>query len=229
MTRSYSLACLAFVAAFILPVSTTLAQFKFPTEEVPKTEPEYIAKAKTAALPSVANNATITMPQADGSTKIVQKGTNGFTCFILSDGSPECDDQNAVEWGQALDEKKPLPNKVGLIYMLAGDTGTSNHDSSHRTLSVKSSPGFYTCDDRRRRHCARDAEELPERSGCQRSDAALRHVPWQAQPAPDDPGTHGAGPGDRDDHPISAALTFPPCLRPVARRGFPLLIVHYGC
>jgi hypothetical protein len=112
-----------------------LAQFKFPGEEVPKTEAEYIVKARTAAPPSIANNATITMPQADGSTKVVHKGTNGFTCFILSDGAPECDDQNAMEWGQALDEKKPLPNKIGLIYMLAGDNGTSNHDSSHRDKS----------------------------------------------------------------------------------------------
>ena len=129
MTRSYSLACLSLIAASVIPLSTTLAR---PTEEVPKTEPEYIAKAKTAAPPSVANNATITMPQADGSTKIVQKGSNGFTCFVGDDGTPECDDENAMEWRKAMGAKQTPPPKVGFIFMLAGDTGTSNHDVSQR-------------------------------------------------------------------------------------------------
>jgi hypothetical protein len=107
--------------------SHSAGQFKFPTAEVPKTEPEYIAKAKSAAPPNVANNATITMPGMTG--KVVQKGTNGYTCFIGDDGTPKCDDQNAIEWRNALGAKQPLPDKVGFIYMLAGDTGTSNHDA----------------------------------------------------------------------------------------------------
>jgi hypothetical protein len=43
-----------------------------------------------------------TMPQPDGSSKAVQTGSNGFTCFIGNDGTPECDDQNAMEWRKAL-------------------------------------------------------------------------------------------------------------------------------
>jgi hypothetical protein len=121
---------LAFVAASVIPATMALAQF--PTEEVPKTEPEYIAKVRTAAPASVVSNATITMPQADGSSKTLQTGTNGFTCFIGDDGTPECDDQNAMEWRKALGAKQTPPNKIGFIYMLAGDTGTSNHDSSQR-------------------------------------------------------------------------------------------------
>jgi hypothetical protein len=129
MTRNYTLACLSFVTASVIPISIALAR---PTDEVPKTEPEYIAKVKTAAPPSLVNNATITMPQADGSTKVVQKGSNGFTCFIGEDGTPECDDENATEWRKAMRAKQTPHAKVGFIFMLAGDTGTSNHDSSQR-------------------------------------------------------------------------------------------------
>jgi hypothetical protein len=104
----------------------------FPTDEIPKTEPEYIAKVRTAAPASVVNNAAIIMLQPDGSSKKIQAGSNGFTCFIGPDGTPECDDQNAMEWRTALQAKQAPPNKIGFIFMLAGDTGTSNHDSAER-------------------------------------------------------------------------------------------------
>jgi hypothetical protein len=138
MKRLYALASVACVASAI-SVTSAWAQFKFPTEDVPKTEAEYIAKAKTAAPPAVVNNATITMPQADGSSKVVQKGTNGFTCFIGDDGTPECDDQNAMEWRAALRAKQTPPNKIGFIFMLAGDTGTSGPSL---TLGTRPRPLF---------------------------------------------------------------------------------------
>ena len=131
MNRHHALASLAFVAASA--ISTNAASAQFPTEDIPKTEPDYIAKVKTAAPAPVVNNATITMPQADGSSKTLQTGSNGYTCFISEDGVPECDDQNATEWRKALGAKQTPPNKIGFIYMLAGDTGTSNHDSSQRS------------------------------------------------------------------------------------------------
>src|SRR5262249_23016131 len=94
-----------------------------PTNEVPTTEPEYIAKAKTAAPPQIVTKSTITMKQPDGSTKTLQTGTNGFTCYVSPDGTPVCADQNALEWAKAGTNK---PNKVGFMYMLAGDTGANN-------------------------------------------------------------------------------------------------------
>ena len=124
----YALASIGFCAASALITSASA----LPNEEVPKTEPEYITKVKTAAPASVVNNATITMPQPDGSSKTIQTGSNGFTCFIASDGTPECDDQNAMEWRKALQAKQAPPNKIGFIFMLAGDTGTSNHDFAER-------------------------------------------------------------------------------------------------
>ena len=131
LMRTRTLAFLVFVAAS-MPPNISASAASFPTEEIPKTEPEYIAKVKTAAPASVVNNATITMAQADGSSKVLHKGSNGFTCFVGADGTPECDDENAMEWRRALTAKQTPPNKIGFIYMLAGDTGTSNHDSSQR-------------------------------------------------------------------------------------------------
>jgi hypothetical protein len=130
MNRLYALASVGFCVASA--ALTTTSASALPTEEIPKTVPEYIAKVKTAAPASVVNNATITMPQPDGSSKTVQTGSNGFTCFIGNDGTPECDDQNAMEWRKALMAKQTPPNKIGFIFMLDGDTGTSNHDSAER-------------------------------------------------------------------------------------------------
>jgi hypothetical protein len=130
MNRLYALASVGFCVASA--ALTTTSASALPTEEIPKTEPEYIAKVKTAAPASVVNNSTITMPQPDGSSKAVQTGSNGFTCFIGNDGTPECDDENAMEWRKALQAKQAPPNKIGFIFMLDGDTGTSNHDSAER-------------------------------------------------------------------------------------------------
>ena len=100
----------------------------FPTSEVPKSEPEYIAKTKTAAPASIVNEATIVMMQEKGDPKILQAGSNGFTCLVNPDGTPLCADANAMEWSKAVGGKTAPPDKTGFIYMMAGDVGTSNHD-----------------------------------------------------------------------------------------------------
>ncbi len=74
MNRFYALASVGFCAASAALITSASA---LPNEEIPKTEPEYIAKVKTAAPASVVNNATITMQQPDGSTKTIQAGSNG--------------------------------------------------------------------------------------------------------------------------------------------------------
>jgi hypothetical protein len=37
-----------------------------------------------------------------------------------------------MEWRKALQANQAPPNKIGFIFMLAGDTGTSNHDFTER-------------------------------------------------------------------------------------------------
>lgn len=106
----------------------TSAAAQFPTPGVPKSEPEYLAKVKTAAPASVVDKATIVMMQEKGEPKTLQTGSNGFTCLLDSEGTPLCADANAMEWRKAVGAKATPPNKTGFIYMMAGDVGTSNHD-----------------------------------------------------------------------------------------------------
>lgn len=115
----FSIATAAFVTA---------ASAQYPTTEVPTSEPEYIAKAKTAAPESIVNEATIVMMQEKGDAKTLQTGSNGFTCLVTPDGTPACADANGMEWMKAIRAKATPPDKTGFIYMMAGDTGTSNHD-----------------------------------------------------------------------------------------------------
>jgi hypothetical protein len=107
------------------------AALAFPTEEVPTSEPAYLAKVKTAAPENIVAKASIVMMQ-DGKPRSLQTGTNGFTCLIDPGGTPLCADENAMAWQKAVASKSDPPNKIGFIYMLAGDTGTSNHDPYQR-------------------------------------------------------------------------------------------------
>src|SRR5215469_9873081 len=114
---------------------TAGASYAFPTTEVPTSEPAYLAKVKTAAPEQIVAKANIVMKQADGSMKTLQSGNNGYTCMINGSGKPLCADDNGLAWMKALVAKQDPPNKVGFIYMLAGDTGTNNadaHDESHQ-------------------------------------------------------------------------------------------------
>ena len=56
MNRLYALASVGFCVASA--ALTTTSASALPTEEIPKAEPAYIAKVKTAAPASVVNNAT---------------------------------------------------------------------------------------------------------------------------------------------------------------------------
>jgi hypothetical protein len=116
-------------AALLIGGGAALADF--PTAEVPTSEPAYIAKVKTAAPDQIVSKASIVMMQ-DGKPRMLQTGSNGYTCLIAPDGTPLCADENGMEWVKAVGAKADPPNKVGFIYMLAGDTGTSNHDPHQR-------------------------------------------------------------------------------------------------
>ena len=86
----------------------------------------YIAKTMTAAPEAVAKGATVIAMEKDGSMRTLQKGTNEWTCMIMPDGVPMCTDPGGMAWVHALMQKTAPPDKVGFMYMLAGDNGTSN-------------------------------------------------------------------------------------------------------
>ena len=79
----------------------------------------------------IVNKASISMMQ-EGKPRELQAGSNGFTCLISPDGTPLCADQNALEWMKAVRERTNPPDRIGFIYMLAGDTGTTNHHPHQR-------------------------------------------------------------------------------------------------
>ena len=117
--------------SIIALVISSSAAFAFPTDEVPTDGVAFLAKVKTAAPEQIVAKATIVMMK-DGKPTNLQTGTNGYTCTIDPTGTPLCADENAMEWRNAVAAKAPPPNKVGFIYMLAGDNGTSNHDAYAR-------------------------------------------------------------------------------------------------
>ena len=86
---------------------------------------DYIAKAMTAAPEAVAKGATISAMEG-GSMRVLQKGSNEWTCMIMPDGVPMCTDPAGMDWVHALVTKAAPPDKIGFMYMLAGDNGVSN-------------------------------------------------------------------------------------------------------
>ena len=91
------------------------------------TDKELLAKLREAAPPHVLAGATVLNMDASGEMKVIQKGTNGWTCMDPG-GAPMCGDEGAMEWAKAWQAKGPAPQKLGFIYMLRGDNGASNTD-----------------------------------------------------------------------------------------------------
>ncbi len=92
-----------------------------------------ISSAMQAASPSVAKNATVVVPEANGKMRTVHQGTNAFTCMpdnpTTPGPDPMCLDKAALEWANAwMSKKPPQQGKVGFMYMLAGGTDASNTD-----------------------------------------------------------------------------------------------------
>jgi hypothetical protein len=186
MDCQHTLTCLVFsiaTAAFVTSASA------FPTAEVPKSEPEYIAKTKTAAPESIVNEATIIMRQEGGDAKTLQTGSNGFTCLVDPEGTPFCADANGMEWMKAIGEKADPPNKTGFIYMMAGDVGTSNHDP-YATDKEPLGSDWAACHDGWHGG-AGDGQHVSEHHG-PRPVAGLRHVSRHAIRASDAPGAYRA-------------------------------------
>ncbi|MBP1887409.1 hypothetical protein [Sinorhizobium mexicanum] len=98
------------------------------TAEVPKGDPEFIAKAMSAAPADIGMNATIIRIGEGFKVTPIRTGTNMWTCAVDMSGEPWCADAVGLEWFRAISTQAEPPDKTGFIYMFAGDLGTSNHD-----------------------------------------------------------------------------------------------------
>jgi hypothetical protein len=108
-------------AVFVAAISVVAAQPAMVTDQA------LMDELKDAAPAAVLENATILNMGADGQMKAIQAGTNGWTCMDPGK-APMCADEAATEWAKAWKSKGPAPQKLGFIYMLRGDNGTSNTD-----------------------------------------------------------------------------------------------------
>jgi hypothetical protein len=101
-------------------------------QQRPMSDQEMIASAMQAAPRPVAEAATVVAMGADGAMRTLRPGTNGWTCMAdnpISPGTdPMCLDANAMEWAHAWLGRKPPPDKVGFVFMLAGGSDASNTD-----------------------------------------------------------------------------------------------------
>ena len=90
-------------------------------------ESEYIVQALSAAPDAVAKGAAVIRLEEDGSKHQLRAGVNEFTCMMFGEDKI-CADRNSMEFIDAMNKQVPPPNKIGISYMLAGDTGRSNTD-----------------------------------------------------------------------------------------------------
>ncbi|MBS0268480.1 MAG: hypothetical protein JSS54_05815 [Proteobacteria bacterium] len=98
---------------------------------VMRSDEELIKALKTAAPAAIVEHATIMNMANDGTMKVIQKGTNGWTCMdpgSHGNGEPMCADEAAMTWADAWQNKKPPTATIGFMYMLNGDSGVSNTD-----------------------------------------------------------------------------------------------------
>lgn len=111
----------------------TLAQAGAPKGEKPDADKSaLISEALSAAPPTIAQSVTI--KDWDGST--LRAGKDDFTCFpthpdkrAKGEKEPMCLDKAWLAWGDAWMNKKPFKaERVGVAYMMAGDSGASNTD-----------------------------------------------------------------------------------------------------
>jgi hypothetical protein len=128
--RGSNVALVSLLAGFLLPLAATLGA------DAPKkgsADAKLIRSAMSAAPAKVARDATIMLMNADGTSRILRAGKNGFTCMpdnpTTPGPDPMCMDKNSMEFISAFSAHKPPPaGKVGLMYMLAGGTDASNTD-----------------------------------------------------------------------------------------------------
>jgi hypothetical protein len=98
-----------------------------------------IARALSAAPPSIAAGAAVVSMDDKGQIKELRHGENGWTCIphdpATPMGHPLCLDKNGLDWFEAaMAGRAPDPDKIGYSYMLKGGTVWSNTDFSATKL-----------------------------------------------------------------------------------------------
>lgn len=107
-----------------LPVTLTAQEVEFASPEVAA----MVEDALSATIPEIAEGATV----VDWENNVLKTGDNGWTCFptpAAFEKAPMCLDEPWLAWADAWMNEGPVNlTRVGVGYMLAGDSGASNSD-----------------------------------------------------------------------------------------------------
>jgi hypothetical protein len=125
--------CLMFSALFSAGQEKTTTM-KDHMKKAEMSDSQYTAAALSAAPKSIAKDATVVRMDADGKTRTLKEGRNGFTCMVIGTDKM-CNDANSMEFFGAMMKGETPTDKLGVSYMLAGDDGASNTDpkATHKT------------------------------------------------------------------------------------------------
>lgn len=144
-----AIAPLAAALAIACAQTSIAAEMAMPGMEMSPAAPsaadkKMIKSAMSAAPKKVSREATIIAMDANGKTRTLREGSNGFTCMPDNPATPGpdpmCMDKAAWEWGLAwINHKQPPAGKMGFMYMLSGGTDGSNTDP----YATKPSPGNH--------------------------------------------------------------------------------------
>jgi hypothetical protein len=98
-----------------------------------------IARALAAGPSGVVKDARIVDTDAQGKTRVLREGNNGFTCMpgnpkVVGE-PPMCVDAASLQWFADFKAHKPKPTNTapGITYMLAGATQRSDSDPHDQT------------------------------------------------------------------------------------------------
>ena len=109
-------------------LATFVCAASMPSVLIAQDHREMIKDALSAATPAMGMDATV----VDWENNVLKEGDNGWTCFPTPeqfDNAPMCLDEAWLTWAQAWMTKGDVSiDKVGIAYMLAGDSGASNSD-----------------------------------------------------------------------------------------------------
>jgi hypothetical protein len=114
----------ALVLIVALPVTVVAQEVEFASPEAEA----LIEDALSATIPEIAEGATV----VDWENNVLKAGDNGWTCFPTPpqfEKAPMCLDEPWLAWADGWMNKGPVNiSRVGVSYMLAGDSGASNSD-----------------------------------------------------------------------------------------------------
>lgn len=125
---------------YLIPLGA-LAAVSLPATLSAQAADEAYIKEVTAAAPAhLAAGVAVARMEPNGTVTVLREGTNGFTCFIIPDGtnSAACGDQNTLTWFEAAFSNKPAPTnkEPGIAYMAKGGL---HHETADGAIVLKPS------------------------------------------------------------------------------------------